>query len=306
MRQYISHIDRLLRGDATSSSALSFGTLILPVNKILVAGLMLGLVHGLCIGTYTLVNGNDAIFQRLIATMIKVPLLFALTLIVTYPSLYVFNAVVGSRLKSGDVIRLLLASLGVMVAILASFGPIVAFFSVSTTNYHFMLLLNVAVFATAGALGVRFMLRTLERLTHAQQHDGDSDDRVSTKPDDGESLESDAPPESYDDVEMIPTVGDVSVDRHETDTDDDGDRVSEVFLQRKNRQGALDRSGEPVDPNVRRLFRIWIVVFGLVGAQMGWVLRPVVGDPNLPFEWLRGRESDFFEAVLSAVAGWLI
>ena len=29
-----------------------------------------------------------------------------------------------------------------------------------------------------------------------------------------------------------------------------------------------------------------MVVFGLVGAQMGWVLRPFIGNPNQPFQWL--------------------
>ena len=46
--------------------------------------------------------------------------------------------------------------------------------------------------------------------------------------------------------------------------------------------------------------RYWVVLFGLVGAQMGWVLRPFIGKPGLPFVWFRGRESNFFEAVWSA------
>ena len=82
------------------------------------------------------VSGPNA--WQLVASMAKVPLLFYLTLLVTLPSLYVFNALVGSRLSLGTVIRLLVASLGVMVTVLASLGPIVAFFSVSTTSYPFM------------------------------------------------------------------------------------------------------------------------------------------------------------------------
>jgi hypothetical protein len=46
---------------------------------------------------------------------------------------------------------------------------------------------------------------------------------------------------------------------------------------------------------------VWIVIFGLVGAQMGWVLRPFVGNPNLPFAWLRARESNFFQAVFQTL-----
>jgi len=39
------------------------------------------------------------------------------------------------------------------------------------------------------------------------------------------------------------------------------------------------------------------VVFGLVGAQMAWMLRPFIGNPNSPFTLIRSRESNFFEAV---------
>ena len=50
----------------------------------------------------------------------------------------------------------------------------------------------------------------------------------------------------------------------------------------------------------KRVFQIWVIVFGLVGAQMGWVLRPFIGSPDLPFVWFRGRESSFFQGVLRA------
>jgi hypothetical protein len=43
------------------------------------------------------------------------------------------------------------------------------------------------------------------------------------------------------------------------------------------------------------------VIFGLVGAQMGWVLRPFIGDPGREFEWFRHRQSSFFEAVWGAL-----
>jgi hypothetical protein len=62
--------------------------------------------------------------------------------------------------------------------------------------------------------------------------------------------------------------------------------------------GALDPLEDQVlTPHVRVVFRCWIILFGLVGAQMGWVLRPFIGDPGRPFTWFRGRESNFFQAV---------
>src|SRR5207302_1107134 len=81
----------------------------------------------------------------------KVPMLFFLTLAVTLPSLYVFNALVGCRLSFTAVLRLLIAALGVTLAVLASFGTITVFFSLCTTSYPFMVLLNVLMFALVGA-----------------------------------------------------------------------------------------------------------------------------------------------------------
>jgi hypothetical protein len=44
----------------------------------------------------------------------------------------------------------------------------------------------------------------------------------------------------------------------------------------------------------RTTFRIWLVIYGLVGAQMGWVLRPFIGAPDIPFQWFRVREANIF------------
>jgi ABC-type sugar transport system substrate-binding protein len=87
-----------------------------------------------------------------------------LTLPVTFPSLYVFNALVGSRLSLRSVLRLLVAMLAVMLAVLSSLGPIVVFFAVSTESYPFMKILNVGMATVAGVLGLAFLLRTLHRL----------------------------------------------------------------------------------------------------------------------------------------------
>jgi hypothetical protein len=57
-----------------------------------------------------------------------------------------------------------------------------------------------------------------------------------------------------------------------------------------------------VSDHVKTVFRLWVIVFGLVGAQMGWVLRPFIGNPDLPFSLFRHRESNFFMAVMQALA----
>jgi len=148
-------LDRILRGDATRPEHLKKAEIEIPIVGISVTIICLAVVYGFCMGVFALVRGfeNSAYTSALMqtsASMCKVPLLFMLTLLVTFPSLYVFNALAGSKLKMVPVLKLLIASLSVNIAVLASMGPILAFFSLSTPNYSFIVLLNVIVFAVAG------------------------------------------------------------------------------------------------------------------------------------------------------------
>jgi hypothetical protein len=67
-------------------------------------------------------------------------------------------------------------------------------------------------------------------------------------------------------------------------------------------RGALDRlTGRTPSRDTKTIFRIWVIVFSLVGAQMGWVLRPFIGDPDKPFTFFRSRDSNFFQGVAHSV-----
>lgn len=41
------------------------------------------------------------------------------------------------------------------------------------------------------------------------------------------------------------------------------------------------------DPRHRLMLRAWIVIFAFVGIQMGWTLRPFIGDPSRPPAFFR-------------------
>lgn len=267
MGRWFRDLDRILRGDATRLSALDRGRIDISVGGLAIILILLAMAYGICMGTFALAKETGPSFEQVIASMVKVPALFVLTLIVTLPSLYVSNALVGSRLSPDSVVRLLVAALGVMIAMLASIGPIVAFFSFSTTSYPFMLLVNVAVFGVSGALGLSFLLQTLQRL-------------------------SDAPrlPEPSPFAHPVAEVGEAKPDE------------ADVTLTPAPLPGALDRmEGQVLGKDVKIIFRCWVILFGLVGAQMGWVLRPFIGNPDKPFTWFRARESNFFGAVWHAL-----
>lgn len=257
--QWLVALDKILRGEATRLDALRTGAIEVPIGGIALVILLLAMIYGACMGSYGLYREDGPSYLQLLASTIKVPALFFFTLVVTFPSLYVFNALVGSRLTLYSVLNLLIAALGVNLAVLSSLGPVVAFFSASTTSHDFMVLLNVLVFAGSGFLGLGFLLQTLHRLSIV--------DRSGL---------------------MQPIAKEPAVDAAE------GLAESSATPE----PGALERISEHLlGTRVKTVFVCWIVMFGLVGAQMSWILRPFIGDPDREFTWFRHRGSNFFQAV---------
>jgi len=259
-------LDRILKGEATRIADLRNASIQLPVRGVSFVLILLGMLYGVCMGCYALINqGNN---MQMLASAVKVPALFFLTLVVTLPSLYVFNALVGSRLTVGSLVRLFVATLGVNLAVLSSLGPIVAFFSVNTTTYSFMVLLNVIVFAIAGVLGLSFLLQTLQRLHIAR----------------------------YGHPPQFPTT---HAPRAIESLDAGEEIIQAESIETPAELGPLEAiEGRALGRRIKAVFTIWMLVFGLVGAQMSWILRPFVGAPDSPFQWFRPRGSNFFEAVV--------
>jgi hypothetical protein len=303
MWKWFKELDRILRGDATHLAALERGSVEIPVLGISCVIIILGMIYGVCMGTFALLRPDHPEFMQMAASAVKTPALFLITLVITFPSLYVFNALVGSRLFPLAVMRLLIASLGVNLAVLSSLGPIVAFFSVTTTSYPFIVLLNVLVFAVAGALGLSFLLQTLHRLTIAQQPAWPSAPPPPPRPAHAMSSEPVAPAAPAGELAAAPeSQPPASAPAEEAPG-------ATVLPPEPNQSfqttGALERMEQTaINAQVRFIFRCWIFVFGIVGAQVGWLMRPFIGNPNQPFEWFRPRESNFFEAVSQTF--WLL
>ena len=263
MRRWFHHLDRILRGEATRPAALRAQTLDVPVGGLSLVILLLGLAYGACSGLYAGCRAENPSYLQWCSTTMKVPALFFLTLGVTFPSLYVFNALVGSRLTLRVILQLLIASLAVNLAVLASMGPIVGFFSFSTASWPFMVLLNVLVYTISGLLGMAFLLQTLQRLSIAQRE-----------------LPPAKPQNGYEDPQAA------------------GQPAAEL-----EQLEALE--GHVLSRHVKTVFYCWILIFGLVGTQMAWVLRPFFGKPDGQFQWFCPRGSNFFEGVAEALRSLL-
>ncbi len=250
--------DKLLRGKWMSREDLRVGRLEVRTGVLLAVGATGGALYGAAMGLFGVMRPAHATWKQVLADAGKVPLLFLLTLAVAFPSLYAFSALADSKLRFLETLKLLLVAIAVNLVLLASFAPVTAFFTMSTTSYSFMVLLNCVFFALSGAIS----LAVLSRALHA----------VYEPPASNSTASSSAAPAKL--------------------AHDDDKRLH-------SREPS--RSARP-----RRVFYAWFAIYGLVGSQMGWILRPFIGAPGLEFQLFRERQGSFFEAFFEALAKFLV
>ena len=244
MASWLKELDDLLRGRKAEPGLLAEGTRHLRLGPHVGMAIVLGAVYGVSMALYAVLCRGEPAPMQLLSSAVKVPALFFLTLAVCLPSLSVFSALLGARLGLADLLRVVVAAIAVGLAVLASFAPITAFFTLTTDSYPFMKLLSVFFLAVSGAVGLTFLLNLLRRI-------------------------EDAPA---------------------------------ALREAEGGAGAQARKEAPVG---RGLLRVWVLVYGLVGMQMGWLLRPFIGNPDLPFAWYRERGGNVFLDLLHTLVEFM-
>jgi hypothetical protein len=184
-----------------------------------------------CFSFYGAIIGSFNSPQQAIASAIKLPALYLLTLVVCLPALYIFNVLFGSTKSIAQHFTYVLSTASVIALLLCGFAPVTLFFLITITptqDYSFFLLLNVAIFTLTGIFGVSFLYQAM-------------------RPDDSE-----------------------------------------------------------LDKNVKlraKILRMWLMLYGFVGSQLGWTLRPFFGAPiSGHFEVFRPRSGNFLSGVWNAIA----
>ena len=288
MKRFLQTIDDVLRGHMTRKEDLAAGRIEVPVRTLVFAGLLFGGIYGAFMGLYASLRAESPSYYQLLASSSKVPLLFILTLVVTYPSLYVVSAMFDSRLRHAETLRLLLVAMTANLALLASLGPVTGFFTLCTDNYAFMMVLNVLFFSVTGFVGLGFLRRALKAVFDADPE---------------EYGESSAAAEAVEGAAGGSNMGSEQDARDSSAAsrrpEASGIKPSESKAPKVHAR--MDRATNAANRVSLRVFTFWLLIYGVVGAQMGWVLRPFVGNPDLPFEFFRsGRDSNFFAAFFHA------
>lgn len=177
-------------------------------------------IYGAIIGLY------HSVPQSLSAA-IKLPCLYLLTLLICLPTLYIFNTFFGSRRSLTQHFLVVLTAASVISALLLGFAPVTLFFLITTDNYQFFKLLNVAIFILTGVIGVNFLYQGMQLIS-------------------------------------------------EQDSEGQGART--------------------------KILQFWLVLYGFVGSQLGWIIGPIFGNPEKGFELVRQMQGNIYLDIVNAIA----
>jgi hypothetical protein len=180
-----------------------------------------GMFYGSVMGTYGGFGGPR--MWQVVYSAVKVPFLLFTTFLLSLPSFFVINTLLGLRSDFARALRALLRAQAGLTIILSALAPYTAFWYVSGSRYQPAILWNGVMFAVA-SLSAQWMLR---------------------------------------------------------------------------------RGYQPLvesNPKHRWMLRAWLVIYVFVGIQMGWVLRPFIGDPAAPVQFFReGSWTNAYEVVIQMI-----
>lgn len=130
----------------------SYKTSIVPAQLVLI--FCFTFFYGVIMGSY------NSLLQS-VSTGMKLWLLFILTLIICFPSFYIVQLILGSKIKISQLLIILLSGFVMVSVTMLAFAPIILFFQLSGDNYHFLQLLHVFVFGFSGIFGMKVVLDAL-------------------------------------------------------------------------------------------------------------------------------------------------
>lgn len=216
--------------------------------------------------------GSSSSWLQALSSAIKLPALYLITLVICLPTLFFFDILFSSKLGFGQYFVLLLTTMSTISVLLFSFAPITLFFLISVHDYSFFLLLNVAIFALTGFVGVRLFYNGMQQISNY------------------------APPLTPEASAPIP----------DAETQDRFDAPESVLAAKRPimatdralsvKPGAIAKQDDLYTTRVR-LLKFWLVLYALVGSQLGWTLRPFFGAPGETFQLFRAIEGNFYGTV---------
>lgn len=286
----------------------------------------------LALACYGAVLGAFHSVLMALTSAVKLPLLFLVTLAICLPTLYLFNLVFGARLSVRQAAAMVMVAITVTSMLAVAFAPISLFFLITAPDYGFFKLLNVAILSLSVLVGLRFLTGGMQVLNQhgllaplaAGQNQSAAPGALAaptlvpavpmpgTVPamvpsqvavaepvpaavnpaNGGGPAVAEATPPPPPQV-SVPSTGQLQIPP--------GAYALPADRPGLGRAPARPGAGEQRPASMTLLY-IWILLFGFVGTQLAWTLRPFFGSPGEPFAFFRSIEGNFYAEVLRTIA----
>jgi len=276
-------------------------------------------------------NTDQPVLQALVSA-VKLPLLFLMTLAICLPTLYLFNLVFGARLQVRQALALVLVAITVIATLSFAFAPISLFFLVTANHYAFYKLLNVAILTLTALVGLRFLTAGMAALNRHNEERRKAEQIVAPAmapavgPVPAPVTTAEAPiPAQLPAEAQIPAAAPVSPAVPAL-VPAGAPMIHQPYpgpAQAMVGNGVMPAGypvgqhypGMPMHPQARQypvpvaappeekqasmsLLYVWILLFGFVGTQLAWTLRPFFGSPGEKFELFRSIDGNFYVDII--------
>ena len=251
------------------------------------------LCSGISLAAYGAVLGASNGWLQALVSTVKLPLLFLATLAICLPTLYLFNLVFGARLSVLQACALIMVAITVTAVLTFAFAPISLFFLITARSYAFFKLLNVAILALTALIGLRFLTSGMRALNQHVVVESTFSSRVVV-------------PAELPERELVSaTVGGAADPATQPRTNGNQNPQHPRVPVPDTADVTAPQPVAGQRPASMLLLYIWILLFGFVGTQLAWTLRPFFGNPGQPFELFRDIDGTFYSNILSTLGSLL-
>ena len=231
---------------------------------------------------YGAIIGASSNWLQVIASAVKLPALYLITLSICLPALFFFDILFGSVLSFSQYAALSLITVSVISVLLFSFAPITLFFLISVHDYNFFLLLNVGIFALTGFIGIRLFYEGMRSISRSKIFDLKlASNEISF----AEISHKELAPNDF-----ASNLAPVEISTHSPSERSLSESGASEFQPIAPQEDGLQKTR-------LRLLKFWLILYALVGSQLGWTLRPFFGAPGEPFQLFRTIEGNFYAQV---------
>ncbi len=254
---------------------------------------------GAALAVYGAVLGSFHSVLMALTSAVKLPLLFLVTLAICLPTLYLFNLVFGARLSIRQSLALVMVALTVTAMLALAFAPISLFFLITAPDYSFFKLLNVVILALSALVGLRFLTGGMRVLN--------DHGLLAPKPVALSEAPTPAPAVAAPAGAKVPaTVPAGAAGEAVTAPAGNGVKPAPTVTIPPGYAGQPlhqpVRATAPATPPSMTLMYVWIFLFGFVGTQLAWTLRPFFGSPGMDFSLYRDINGNFYAEIFRTLS----